>query len=409
MHPLKLTVEGEFWDSQIYKGRLYLFSRDGSVTTINWDRLIGEWDLGVSVQLAKECAFRRSDYLYGDRWSLLFSDKEFRSLIESKFKQLASKELVVSSKQMRTASLGVQDNPFPFPHSDSTVYKERLYVTSQAGVFEGSCNKRTRFPISTKIYKMWDAPVVALAASYNSLALAASDEGLYELSVDRIPVAELAEPRIRANRNCVSCKWVFYSIYGSSHVAGGFLASFTKIDQGYNGNGRREAREVVSDREIFQSKGYSWGTQDKLCQAEHGKLKVVKYQPWLLADEPSEDDDYLSPAETNHSDIHRALQPLRELNLNGSRGKDLDVVSAGVAAFGTVVELADQLLVIPSDGPPVRFHPPVNWRVFPRSRHYENHLHLIYDDKLEVISFNHDYFVNQNEKISGFRFSMFRD
>jgi len=44
---------------------------------------------------------------------------------------------------------------------------------------------------------------------------------------------------------------------------------------------------------------------------------------------------------------------------------------------------------------------PVNWRIFPRSKHYENQLHIIYNDRLEIISFNHDYFVNQNEKWAG--------
>jgi hypothetical protein len=44
---------------------------------------------------------------------------------------------------------------------------------------------------------------------------------------------------------------------------------------------------------------------------------------------------------------------------------------------------------------------PVNWRVFPRSKHYANHLHVVYDDRLEVWSFNHDYFLDQKKKRLG--------
>ena len=67
-------------------------------------------------------------------------------------------------------------------------------------------------------------------------------------------------------------------------------------------------------------------------------------------------------------------------------------MSAKVALFGTVVEFDSGLVVLTSDGNRHRVAgEPVSWRVFPRSRHYEDHLHVIYDDRLEVHSFNHDY------------------
>ena len=70
--------------------------------------------------------------------------------------------------------------------------------------------------------------------------------------------------------------------------------------------------------------------------------------------------------------------------------------------FGTVVELDSGLIVICSDETIVDVcGEPVSWRVFPRSRHYENHLHVIHDDHLEVLSFNHDYLVDQQTKVSG--------
>jgi len=35
---------------------------------------------------------------------------------------------------------------------------------------------------------------------------------------------------------------------------------------------------------------------------------------------------------------------------------------------------------------------------------YENHLHVILDDKIEIYSFNHDYFLNQENKEIGIQF-----
>jgi hypothetical protein len=82
---------------------------------------------------------------------------------------------------------------------------------------------------------------------------------------------------------------------------------------------------------------------------------------------------------------------------------DGDVVSTGTAPFGTVLEMDDRMIVLRSDGE-IEVFPgePVHWRVFPRSEHYSNQLHIIYEDYVDIISFTHDYFVNQQEKIFGF-------
>jgi hypothetical protein len=36
---------------------------------------------------------------------------------------------------------------------------------------------------------------------------------------------------------------------------------------------------------------------------------------------------------------------------------------------------------------------------------YENHLHVILDDRIEIYSFNHDYFLDQEEKNIGIQFT----
>ena len=60
MQPLRLIVPGEYWDSHIYSGRLFLFLRDGSIKGLNWDRIIEEWPLKEDrLRLAMQCAFQR--------------------------------------------------------------------------------------------------------------------------------------------------------------------------------------------------------------------------------------------------------------------------------------------------------------------------------------------------------------
>ena len=73
-----------------------------------------------------------------------------------------------------------------------------------------------------------------------------------------------------------------------------------------------------------------------------------------------------------------------------------------MAHFGVVIELEDSLLVLRSDEAIERIEGEVvSWRVFPRSRKYVNQLHVIYEDRLEIWCFLHDYFQNQDTKFYG--------
>ncbi|MNR50554.1 hypothetical protein D3C85_1700850 [compost metagenome] len=83
--------------------------------------------------------------------------------------------------------------------------------------------------------------------------------------------------------------------------------------------------------------------------------------------------------------------------------KDKEVISTGTAPFGTVIELCDRLIIVRSDGVVESFdEEPLHWRIFPRSEHYSNQLHIIYEDRVLIVSYVHDYFVDQCAKLSGF-------
>lgn len=385
MPALKVIVPGDFWDSQVYEGRLYLFHRDGMIMTVDWDKLIADWSVDESLKLALECGFARSDYLYGSKWDLLFLDPEVKRLVIRKFSRLAKKSLHVRSSQLAAATLFVQDNPFPFPHADSTVYHRTMFVASQAGVFGSECIRRKKKTgIQRNPTRRWDAPVVKLSANYNSLALAALDEGLYELSVG--DYSSNGDPVRLAQRHCSACSWAYYSIYGSSHLDGGFLAQFRMVKGADDPPwGHREPSTVASEQDIFDARGLSWGTHDKLCLATGGLIHVVRYQPWRGEDDAT------------------VFTPIGDITL--PQGSE-DIVSGAMGLFGTVLEVGDKLLILRSDNQIDSIEGDfVTWRIFPRSKHYENQLHVIYDDRLEIHSFNHDYFLEQKQKVLGIRYS----
>ncbi|HET9283923.1 MAG TPA: hypothetical protein VFR24_18395 [Candidatus Angelobacter sp.] len=364
----------------MYAGRFYAFTIEGDILTFNWDRLIDHLPFDQELRVPLEYAFQKSNLLYLES---SLRDPDVKRIMFSKFSHLAEMSIQLNDQQLIKASVSKQRSPFEFPHSDSTIYREAIYIVSQSGVFRATCNKKTRYGISTKVEKYWDASVFQLAASYDRLALAAGDEGLFELAVGGAHILR-NDPKLIAAKRCTSCSWAFHSIYGSSHESTGFLADYDRDRKGRSfipniDEKGRWLRKIIPSDDIFHEHGFSWAAQDRICLANNGEVKVNSYAPFQT---------------------DKRIESLGTIEVLQSRhGR---VIAGAVALFGTIIEYENVLVVCLSDGTIWKTDEEiVSWRVFPRSRNYENQLHIIYDDRLEVLSFNNDYFVDQKRKIAG--------
>lgn len=384
MQPLTLIVPGNFWDSYIYQGRLYLFCMDGSICTLDWDKLIFSLDVPDELVLPLEYAFCRNDYPYRSLVRRVFSDPEMRNLLRDKFDRLRDYSLFVSTRIFDDSKIGEQDNLCLFPHSDCEIYRRVLYTSAPSGVVRAGVGRKTKYPISTKIEKKWDAPVNDISASWGTLALAAGDEGLYELKANGRENWESFDSALEkvkkvTSQHCTTCNWTFHSIFGST-AQGGFLASFNKESSHDSDRKHRVFDRVVTTEELWGRSGYAWGVQDKFYLATDNSIRVLRYRPWL--DNPEERLLAIGPP-------HRMM------------GKG-EICSASSTNFGSIVELDDSLVVYPSAGEPIVLNEePINWRVFPRATYYTNLLHIVREDRLEVVSFAHDYLVDQENKPFG--------
>jgi hypothetical protein len=182
--------------------------------------------------------------------------------------------------------------------------------------------------------------------------------------------------------------WNYHSIFASSYEGGGYLANFNRPVKrfGYQQALEEEARtfdRIISSREIFgEETDLAWGVKDKICARFRDNIQIVRYDPWTDPHEPAFD----------------------KLGTAAVRADFGPVVSAATATFGIIVEFDNALCLLLSNGD-VEEIPgeAVNWKAFPRSQYYSNQLHVIYEDRFEVFSFNHDYFVDQNDKTIGTR------
>ena len=88
MQPVKIIVPGRYWDSFIYKGRLYLFGIDGDIQSLSWEDLTEACMIPDDVRIAFICAFQRSDYLYQIDVQVLLRDSEVQSIVTAKFEKI---------------------------------------------------------------------------------------------------------------------------------------------------------------------------------------------------------------------------------------------------------------------------------------------------------------------------------
>lgn len=415
MQPVKLTLEGQFWDTQIYMGFLYLFMRDGSLTVIDWDRLVRDLGKRTGQLFAMESALRRSDHLYGPSARMFLTDHGIKAVVVSRFEKLAATALHIDRPTLASYTVQHSESPSPFPHADSLLYNSLLYTVGKSGVYCSPCETvRRGTPVGEGI-KRWDGPASACAASYNTVALATGESGLFEMISGSAYKGDLQlpgrEPRLIVDKHCTDCSWSFFNIFGTSRHQGSFLVQYKLRGQTYADDAeltedteweeqlasglrpeapRRTFDRVVEERELFgvADDGYEIAYQDKLYRVHDKRISVVKANPYSAK-------------------VERRLSSFGEVQIAGWKG---ELVSAKVAVFGVVLEY-DAALVVVGNGPDdtLETHTlrgePVSWRVFPRSAHYRNHLHIVRDEVLEVWSFNHDYFVEQNDKKMGTRYS----
>jgi hypothetical protein len=279
-------------------------------------------------------------------------------------------------------------NPLPFPHADSDVFRSRLYTGSKDGLHAMPLQSSNRG--KRGVSKLTDAPALSLAAKYYCLAHAGGSDGLFQTSIQdsRDRIAGLTTSLAPAF--CNSCEWATLDILASGNQGDLFAASFKK--EGRSNTSSRISREFVrvrTARELFQlepdepTPDLSWGSRDKVFQIRAGAIDVRRYQTTAAEEEP------------------RGLEMLGSVSLNSVDTGDR-IVAARVAPFGCVIEYDTFLLVVPSVGDAFRLDgEPVRWRVFPRSKHYLNHLHVIYEDHIRIVAFTHDYFVDQKTKLTG--------
>ena len=278
MQPLKLTIDGSFFDSHIYREKLYLFDLDGSISTYNWQKILQSWAVPPDARIALTCAFFQSNYLYGSDFNLLLSDPEIKSVLLKRFAELEKQQIVVTKDHLKHALIDRQDSPLPFPHSSLEIYNRVAYSASSEGVHAATVGPGLTHSFSTRVKKLLDIPTVAVTASWRTLALSCAEQGLWEL-----PISSYGDNGLEQTTELPSSgnDWNFYSIFSSSYDSGGYLANYRLKKGEYSQRYDTRAFENVipSDMIFGADVDFAWGFKDKICASTDGSLLISTYNP----------------------------------------------------------------------------------------------------------------------------------
>lgn len=387
MQPLKITLPGNYWDVQIYRDRLYLWDMSGKLSIYDWEKSLEPlFSRDLNIRLPIITAFSRGDYLYGANFDLIFSDEEFKDLLQNKFVRIQDEIEIQPLKR------GEQDTPFKELHIDSEIYNNQLYAITSGGLWSATAHRNDKkYPVSSRPKKRWDAYLQSIKAHSNKLAIAGGSDGLFEyrISGEDIYTDNFYHPEDKitqlSEKHSLYATWAFSSIYSTSDIGSSvMIANYWSTEMGEN---RLNFGNIYDYSDIFGNTvngSISWAENEKIYYLHNSTLKAVNFNQSGLA--PDNDMD--------------PFQEIYAAEITEYAGQE--IIMADTVQFGTVIEDMDGLTVFRSDGEIYRINGPITrWRVYPRSKRYENHLHVVLDDRIEIYSFNHDYFVDQKSKIFG--------
>lgn len=406
MQPVKITIYGDYFDCQIYRRRLYLWTFDGVLKVYQWDDIVKSLIKKGINRISLSLCFMDGSYLYRlssiDLFKIeLFKDVEFRTLLLNKFQKVSNQEYQLTTQQIDKFIIGEQETPTNYLPTDTEIYNSKLHFITEQGLFVGSAHrsKSNKYPVSPRPKKLWDCNLLSIKANnYSQLSLSGGSEGLYELNLSKFKPEKLKTIEANnsifqvSNNHSSFSNYTSLSIYNSSVVDNSFMALFnwnTKKDRDNKEIPQRDYQETINESNIFKTnnkdKYLSWGADDKIYRGTDNGFEIVRFNNYAKT---TEGENFFST--------------IKKLNLHPWKGK---IISGGTAHFGTIIECENALVVMLSNGENYTIPGPITrWRVYPRSKNYENHLHVIHENRIEIYSFNHDYFLNQDQKELGIKY-----
>jgi hypothetical protein len=361
---IKVHIEGEYLDSYVYSGALFLMDFNGDLSSYNWKSLI-ETYLSPSAATDIDAAYF-SNLLIDCRTSAAVGVQEGPVFLELFIDQ-------VTLKKHETARIAFDDWP-----ADISIYTNRLYIASQRGVYQHgfvrlSTGVVTQFEKSIPLWQ--EAALRAAPGDMNRVAVAAGRSGLLTVS----PFAKGGPTQI-SEAACSDCDWQGVTLVATTD-GGAIEAEFDEMPKRVSGENTDAYWKVVN---LLKQKGPK--SVEKISVAD-GKALFS----WIGGDRVfaiDENFQLYARRRTDSSQINqRSTFEKIDEGIQLSATRNSPHFSARTTTFGTLIELGETLNLLTEQGLSPIAENVGRWRTFPRSKSYANQVHIAAEDCVTVQAF----------------------
>lgn len=368
---LDLNIEGDYIDSFIYSGVLYLLDSDFKFTSYSWSSL---------------CNFllERNGFKFDDARLILAYSKDNRLINASTNKidtSISEGELFSLRKDV------VEIKTWP---SDINIFSNKLYFSGDDGVFFINTNHLTAEFDKGNIQKVFGMKGFSISPNTNNrIALAVGREGVFTSTL-KYGLKTPSEVKVSDNSS-IDIDWLDESLFVNSDNL--VVENFHKITQ------KKDAESndlfVKIKREI--EKEYDGAIVDsvKILNSSYRKYLdiALSYPPKTL----KLNDNYRYG--WSSGDCNFVLNKNNEIIVQNKMSGVVERFAIPddfsepekirTSGCGTMIESNEGLLFsISGNDVEMISNDFASWRVFPRAKNHANHLHLINEDNINIKVYN---------------------
>lgn len=350
---ISLEIEGNYLISYIYSGVLVLVDFEFNLIAYSWKDVVDRL-LSNTPSLLKYIV---SNYL----------NNSTNKKLNSSFK----KNILSISKSSLLECHHISINIGVWP-SDLTIYKNRIYYSSEKGVsiidFKWANGRIESFSNPKKI---WAEPSFTISVNtFYRLAISAGKSGLLGYIPDNSTVNEKFIKQL-FDSICTDCDWQDESLIANT-INGVKLLEFDVLptESEFNGdkkeywpliNKLKRNDPIINDISNTNNTNIinAWQAGNKLFFLSHDMR--VGY-------------------------IDKNDFSTQNYKFHFSNSRFNDVIASKTASFGTVIESNDSLKTIIKNDIETIDSDFSTWKVFPRSKSYANQIHIIKDAHLKILT-----------------------
>ncbi|WP_312834056.1 hypothetical protein [Comamonas sp.] len=339
MNNINVKISGDYINSFIYSGLLFLVKSGGEIILFDWKRLVRKKVNNIEhFEFINNCSKRIAED---------FEDIVFH---------LDEKEIL---------DCVLDKSSLDFWPSDFIIYSNILYFSGQNGVeaigldFDAKkfIEDNRKFIYSSRAYKLASAKNrgVAISAGINGVVLKSIDKYLNDITAPKF-----------LEKNSVDIEWGASTLVVNSE----FTSSVDFFEKMPIVNTRKMTKKQKDDFNALkisrssetEMPGYSWSIGDRLFNINESNVKRS-----VISKEEGDE-------EFN----------IKKIDIKTEKYSFENFDSARSGSFGCVVDLYDKIVLMNDIGIKELGRNLTKWKVFPRAKNYVNHLHMIENDCLNI-------------------------